>query len=154
MDQGNERHWIYAVNPGSEHYFLEDPETKSWKKGVDADALLEVIRHHPDFVHTWSLSTNFRWVERGDWVWAYEARRRMEIIARGTVVNDVFEDSSGGWHAELRWDTAMSEALARNPIPFSGFRQTVRRSPQLANERTVDVLRAWMRAHPGTDTSR
>lgn len=93
----------------------------------------------------WGLSTGFRLIEPGDWVWAYFGGGVRRICGVGTVTSPVGWRSDWGRYAvRIRWDAQLTAAMKQRPIRYEEYRQQVQASAVRASASTQQVLDAWL----------
>lgn len=136
------QHFIYPLSSSSDYYFegtgAINPENY-WK-----DALAGATDE-------WGLSTGFRVIEPGDWVWAYFSGPVYQILGVGTVVGPIDWNAGWGRHSvHIWWDRKLTAALKRQPIGYAEYRQHVQRSAIRAKPETLAVLRAWLSSQGST----
>lgn len=131
-------HWLYAVNPDSDYVLIRRDGTQV---PVTAENLWEGIIAEEGSSDPWYLSSGFRTMQPGDWVWIYVSGRQ-EICALG-YAQRIYQDEGGLWYVDVLWDQAATAALRRSPIPRSAFHE-IPQAPRRANPNTVRVLEDWL----------
>lgn len=133
-------HFIYPLSSNGDYYF----EAKRGKlvqinpENYWANALKGAR-------DTWGLSTGFRLIGPGDWVWAYFTNPTSQILGVGVVKNPVAWNARYGRHSiDIQWDAKLTAALKADPIPYSSYQQQVQSSAVRANSTTQSVLERWL----------
>ena len=145
-------HFIYPLSPKGGYFF----ET------AGGDALPITPDNYwasalKGAVDTWGLSTGFRILGPGDWVWAYFSLPTAQILGVGTGISPILWDTRNGRHAvDIEWDAGLTRELKRNPIDYARYQQRVQASAVRANPRTKAVLDSWLaqRGSNATQTHR
>ncbi|HSH58561.1 MAG TPA: HNH endonuclease [Acidimicrobiales bacterium] len=129
------QHFIYPLTQKSGYSFGDADITPAnyWK-----DALAGAVDE-------WGLSTGFRLITPGDWVWAYFGGDVRRICGVGTV------RSASGWRPDwdrhtvhIKWDKRLTARLKLRPIHYSDYRQQVQGAAARANLATQKVLNGWL----------
>lgn len=95
---------------------------------------------------TWGLTTNFRVIQPGDWVWAYFGGKVRRIHAVGVVAAPVGYSGDWGRHTvSIRWNAALTQELQDRPLRYDDYRQRVQGAVGRANTATTAVLKRWLR---------
>ena len=131
-------HWLYAVNPDSDYVLIRRDGSQV---PVTAENLWEGVIAEEGSSDPWYLSSGFRTMQPGDWVWIYVSDRQ-EICAVG-FAQRIYQDEGDLWYVDVLWDRDATAALRRGPIPRSAF-QEIPQSPRRANPKTVKVLEDWL----------
>ena len=131
-------HWLYAVNPDSDYVLIRRDGTQV---PVTAESLWEVVIEEEGSSDPWYLSSGFRTMQPGDWVWIYVSGRQ-QICALG-YAQQIYQDADGSWNVDVLWDQKVTGSLRRAPIPRSAFYE-IPQSPRRANPNTVQVLEDWL----------
>lgn len=93
----------------------------------------------------WGLSSGYRLIEPGDWVWAYFGGAVRQICGVGTVRSPVSWRRDWERHAVLiEWNAALTKRLQTNPIRYDEYRQPVQAAAVRANPATRRVLNRWL----------
>ena len=96
----------------------------------------------------WGMSTGYRLIEPGDWVWAYFSQPIAQILGVGRVVKPVtWHARWGRYSVHIRWDRALTSALKKKPIDYAEYQQQVQGAAVRANKSTVQVLEGWLLDH-------
>lgn len=133
----NTRHFIYPLSLTGGYVFNDDQDISP------ANLVPDALRGAID---TWGLTTNFRVIEPGDWVWAYFGGKVRRIHAVGGVAAPVgYDDDSGRHTVSIRWNAALTKELQDRPLRYDDYRQRVQGSVGRANPTTTAVLKRWLR---------
>ncbi len=136
-------HFIYPLSSNGDYYF----ETKRGKElQINPENYwANALKGARD---TWGLSTGFRLIGPGDWVWAYFTKPTAQILGVGVVKNPVAWNAMYGRHSiDIQWDAKLTAALKLNPIPYERYQQQVQSSAVRANSATRSVLEHWLATH-------
>lgn len=129
------QHFIYPLTATSGYSFgdLDITPANYWKEALAGTT------------DEWSLSTGYRLIGPGDWVWAYFGGPVKQICGVGTVRSPV------GWRADwdryavhIKWDKELTARLKVRPINYSDYRQQVQGAVVRASPSTRKVLDRWL----------
>ncbi len=133
---GDVQHFIYPLSETSGHKFLPsgDITPENFWRDVEKFDWSE-----------WGLSTGFKLIEPGDWVWAYFGRSVKRIYGVGRVEGPVRWRAPNSQYAiVIRWDRKLTNRLKNQPINYEDYQQHVQSAAPRANLTTVEVLEAWL----------
>ncbi len=138
---GNIRHFIYPLTSTGDFYL------EGGKDVTPENLLRGALRGATD---SWGLSTNYRVIEPGDWIWAYFGGNVRRIHAVGTVDAPIGYDKKWRHRVHIRWDPHLTRDLQDRPIRYEDYRQTVMGAAGRANATTTSVLEQWLDGAVGT----
>lgn len=131
-------HWLLPIDPAAHAQHLP----ANWRDCPDAGPLWAAIgRSQP--VERWCLRSGYRKMRVGHLIWAYLSRRQ-ELCAVGIVREVRSED--GAWSVIVDWGPERTDALCRNPLPRSRFRQIPMSTCRADTTAAAVLTRYWQSA--------